>query len=498
MDFHQHVTRRTVITRTSAFAGLAVVAAACGTDGGVEEGAIDVSGLPDGPDAVIDPATIPRGEPIDFGPAPDVPEGELSAEVAAAVALLYGQQVGGDLTDEQWAAFETIGASGDPRLAWLISDHIRVFVPLAQQAAISQARAIQINDMLEATASQLTGLQFTQFASWNPLTNTLIAWDVPAPPNYLEGKRNIYTPLEPAWVSLMDDNSVLDWRVVSWGGVLIDGRPYDTTDDPCNCIPGIDNPVAETVEQASAWMTDDTVVFGVVVNGEARAYPRNTMEVREMVNDTLGGRDFAMPYCTLCGSAQVWFTDNLPEGISRPIMRTSGLLSRSNKVMYDVVSQSIFDTFLGTADSGALLDEGIELEGHTVVTSTWGAWVAEHPTTTVIEERLALGRVTDFRNTRDADGPIFPIGLVDPRLAVQEDILGIIQENDRPLAVHVNSATAALGRGEVVRIGDDIRIISSGDGVVAIDGNGNEIVAHQAFWFAWSQFHPSTELWPDV
>ena len=178
MDFHQHVTRRKVITRTSAFAGLAVVAAACGTDGGAEEGAIDVSGLPDGPDAVIDPATIPRGEPIDFGPAPDVPEGELSAEVAAAVALLYGQQVGGDLTDEQWAAFETIGASGDPRLAWLISDHIRVFVPLAQQAAISQARAIQINDMLEATASQLTGLQFTQFASWNPLTNTLIAWDL--------------------------------------------------------------------------------------------------------------------------------------------------------------------------------------------------------------------------------------------------------------------------------------------------------------------------------
>ena len=49
-----------------------------------------------------------------------------------------------------------------------------------------------------------------------------------------------------------------------------------------------------------------------------------------------------------------------------------------------------------------------------------------------------------------------------------------------------------------MRIGDDIRIISSGDGVVAIDGNGNEIVAHQAFWFAWSQFHPSTELWPDV
>ena len=240
------------------------------------------------------------------------------------------------------------------------------------------------------------------------------------------------------------------------------------------------------------------MVFGVVINGEARAYPRATMEVREMVNDTLGGRDFAMPYCTLCGSAQVWFTDGLPEGIERPIMRTSGLLSRSNKLMYDVVSNSIFDTFIGTADSGTLLDEGIALEGHTVVTSTWAAWVEEHPTTTVIEERLALGRDPDFRNTRDADGPIFPIGDVDPRLPIQEDILGVIQENGRPLAIHVNTAAAALDRGEVVRVGDDIRVISSGDGVVAIDSRGVEVTAHQAFWFAWSQFYPNTELWPDV
>ena len=498
LSFHKHISRRKVITRSTAFAGAAVVAAACGTDGEVQEGAIDLSTLPDGPPAMIDPATIPRGEPIDFAPAPDVPEGDLSEEVAAAVATLYGQRIPGDFTDEQWAAFETIGNSGDPRLAWLIADHIRVFVPLAQAApGMTQARAIEINDRLELTATQLTGVEYQQFGAWNPLTNNLIAWDVPEPPNYLEGKRNIYIPLEPAWEALMVDNSVLDWRIVSWGGVLIDGRPYDTTDDPCNCIPGIDNPVAETVAEAT-WLTDDTVVFGVVINDEARAYPRATMEVREMVNDTLGGRDFAMPYCTLCGSAQVWFTDNLPEGIERPIFRTSGLLSRSNKVMYDITSQSIFDTFLGTADSGALLDEGIALEAHTVVTSTWGAWVEEHPNTTVIEERLALGRDPDFRNTRDADGPIFPVGDVDPRLAIQEDILGIIQENGTPLAIHVNSARSALDRGEVVQIGDDIRVLGSGDGVFAVDGNGNEIAGHQAFWLAWAQFHPSTELWPDV
>ena len=115
----------------------------------------------------------------------------------------------------------------------------------------------------------------------------------------------------------------------------------------------------------------------------------------------------------------------------------------------------------------------------------------------MLTKDLALGSDFDFRSGRDADGPIFPIGSVDPRLAVQEDILGVIQDDGRPLAIHVGSAAAALDRGEIVEI-DGIRIIRSGDGVAAVDSDGNEIAAHQAFWFAWSKFHPSTELWPAI
>lgn len=493
-----------MITRSTALAGVALVAAACSSEtvtdaasggessGNTSDGASSTAGQP----AVIDPATIPRGEVIDFGPAPDVPDGPLSDEVAAAVALLYGQRLTPTLDEAQREAVTTIGASGDPRLAWLLSDHIRVNIELAISAGITEAEFLEGNDLVEAAAGELTGQVFPQFGAWNPLTNLLIGWDIPEPPNYLASKRNIYTPVEPAWEALMTDNSVLDWRLVSWGGVLIDARPFDQTDDLCNCIPAIDNPTLLSADEGT-WLTDDAIVFGVVINDEARAYPRQIMEVREMVNDTLGGRDFAMPYCTLCGAAQVWFTDDLPAGIERPVLRTSGLLSRSNKVMYDLTSQSIFDTFRGTADSGPLLDEGISLTGHTVVTSTWGAWKAEHPNTTVLTENLALGRDPDFRNNRDADGPIFPIGSVDPRLAIQEDILGVIQDNGTALAIHVNSAVGALSRGEIVEI-NGIQVVASGDGIVALDSNGNEIVAHQAFWFAWSQFYPSTDLWPDV
>ena len=503
--FPKRFSRRRVLTGTTGALGAAAILAACGTAGtdsaGSASGApgvssIDPADFPDGPLAVIDPATIPRGEPSDFGPGPAVPEGPLSEEAAQAVELLYGQRIGANLSEEQLAALAVIGASADPRLGWLIADHIRVFTSLASNGGISRDRLVEINNGLEQAASQLTGRDFPQFLAWNPLTSSLIAWDIPAPPDYLAMKRNIYTPIEPAWEALMTDNSVLDWRIVSWGGVLIDSQPFGETQGFCNCIPAVDNPTVESASDAT-WLAPDDIVFGVVINGEARAYPRRIMEVREMVNDTLGGRDFGMPYCTLCGSAQVWFTDNLPDGIERPVLRTSGLLSRSNKVMYDLTSLSIFDTFLGTADAGPLLEEGIVLDGHTVVTSTWAAWTAQHPNTTVLTEDQALGQDFDFRNGRDADGPIFPIGDVDPRLAVQEDILGVVQANGRALATHVNSARAALQRGEIVVIGD-IRVVGSGDGLLAFDSDGNEITAHQAFWFAWSQFHPATELWPDV
>ena len=180
-----------------------------------------------------------------------------------------------------------------------------------------------------------------------------------------------------------------------------------------------------------------------------------------------------------------------------PIFRTSGLLTRSNKVMFELNTFSIFDTFLGTAKTGPLAAQGIELNQHSVVTSTWADWRAAHPDTTVLIEELALGRDPDLRNSRDADGPIFPIGDVDSRLPVQEDILGVTTADGTPIAFHVASAKAALDRGEVIDV-DGITLVSDAGGIRAVDADGNDLGGHQAFWFAWSQFHPDTELWPAV
>ncbi|MDA8870086.1 DUF3179 domain-containing protein [Rhizobiaceae bacterium] len=416
-----------------------------------------------------------------FGTPPPVPEGALSGEMKQAVRVVFIDSLAQSLWGaEQTDALATIARSKDPRLAWIISDMMRFTWRPEFDNALAEAAAGLLEIDLKSTSR------------WGEITDYLIAWDIPAYPGYLEAKRAIFTNFVPGWSRIFVEGDI-DWRQVSWGGVLIDDRPFGATDEACNCIPAADNPAVSSAADAT-WLKDEDIVFGVEVNGETRAYPRRIMEVREMVNDTLGGRDLGIPYCTLCGAAQAYFTDQLPAGIKRPVLRTTGLLIRSNKVMYDVETYSVFDTFLGKAVTGPLADKGVELRQASVITTDWGTWKLKHPDTTVLVEELALGRDFDFRNGRDANGPIFPVGDVDPRLPVQEDVIGVLTASGSPVAFQRSKAVAALKSGAEIAY-EDIRLELDAGGVKAVGADGADLGSHQAFWFAWSQFHPGTALW---
>ncbi|WP_297083274.1 DUF3179 domain-containing (seleno)protein, partial [uncultured Demequina sp.] len=372
-----------------------------------------------------------------FGNPPAIPDGPLPGELKSAVKVAFLDSMAkSQWYEEQTAALGEIVAAKDPRVAWIIADLMRFSPGPGLSKALADA------------AAELLGISPPDENHWGVVTDHLIAWDIPAPPDYLRAKRAIFTRFVPGWDRIFVQGDI-DWRHVSWGGVLIDDRKYDATDEPCNCIPAADNPDVSSAEDAT-WLKDEDIVFGIQVNGEYRAYPRRIMEVREMVNDTLGGRHLGIPYCTLCGSAQAYFTDRLPKGVDRPILRTSGLLIRSNKVMYDVNTYSVFDTFLGRAVTGTLLAKNVQLKQTSVVTTDWGTWKKWHPETTVLVEKLALGRDFDFRNGRDADGPIFPVGDVDPRLPVHEDIIGVITASGKPVAFQRTKAFVALKNGDEI------------------------------------------------
>ena len=387
-------------------------------------------------------------------------------------------------------AVDVMSRSNDARVGWFVSDLLRFIQTGGDQVALVVA------------FQALTGVDprddpsFAQSA-WLSITNHLIAWDLPAPPGYRELKARLFLQIEPAWRPFFkDESSAIDWRLISWGGVFIDDRPEGDT-DPCprGCIPALDDPHLVSAADGD-WYPDDRIVFGVVLDDEAVALPKHIMEVHEMVNMTIASQRVAIPYCTLCGSAQAYLTESVPDGVAPPVLRTSGLLSRSNKVMYDLNTNSVLDTFTGRALSGPLHDAGVVLEQTSVVTSTWDAWKLAHPDTRIVAEDGGVGRTypLDPLRGRDDDGPIFPIGPVDPRLPVQAQVLGVVTPSEEALAFPVEQVRAALSEGRRVAI-EGIEVVADGGGLRARTEGRAELATHQAFWFAWSQFHPDTAVW---
>jgi len=448
----------------------------------------------------VDPAPEPEVAPLhpaersalrnfrgyEFPPAPDVPVGPLDQTTVDHLEALWSS-----LTVEVApTAVGRLGGSGDPRLGWILSDLLRFF----HYGEVHEA-AVAVFETL--TGVSLADDPVAERSPWQSVTDHLFAWDLPAFDGYVDYKERLFALVEPGWQPFFDDrDSNIDWRFVSWGGVRIDDRPLG---DPQRCVRGCipardDPPVTDAA--GGSWYPDDAIVFAVVIGGEARAYPKNFMEVHEMVNDTLGGRRIGFPYCTLCGSAQAYFTDDVPAGVETPVLRTSGLLSRSNKVMYDLVTKSVFDTFTGEAVSGPLRRKGVVLNQATVVTTTWGQWKAAHPETTIVARDGGIGQhyPLDPLGGRDDDGPIFPIGDVDERLGVQDQVFGVVLEDGTPIAFGVDAAAAVLASGGTVELGG-VTLRLDGGGVRATDATGAEIEGHQAFWFAWSQFMPDTLLW---
>ena len=271
---------------------------------------------------------------------------------------------------------------------------------------------------------------------------------------------------------------------MSWGGVRYDGIE-----------PLIDPPMVRGAK--GRWLPDSDVVFGIELDGEVVAYPKRVMEVHEMVNASVGGRRIAVPYCTLCGTATAWLTDDLGGGAPLEL-RTSGLLQRSNKLMFDTRHESLWDQFDGAALTGRWLRRDAELTRVPVTTTTWGAWREAHPGSTLVREDGGLIRtyVADPLRGRDAEGPIFHVGEIDPRLPAQTEVFGVTTPDGTRVAFPAERTRKLLEQGRPVTF-RSIELRSSDGGLAAMTADDDVLPSQTVFWFAWSQFNPGTLLWPD-
>jgi hypothetical protein len=262
---------------------------------------------------------------------------------------------------------------------------------------------------LERHTGQRFGDDLSKWREW--------MWSRPAEPHpdYAAFKAAVYARIDPQMARFFAGaKSTIRLDEVDWGGVAVNG------------IPPLDHPRVIGATAAS-YLKDHHVVFGLVVNGEARAYPKRILAWHEMALDRVGDTELAVVYCTLCGTVIPY--KSVVGGVARTF-GTSGLLYRSNKLMFDRESMSLWSTLDGNPVIGPLAGQPLRLEALPVVTTTWGEWRSQHPSTTVLS--INTGHDRDYsegaayREYFETDRLMFRVPKVDTRLKNKDEILGIL------------------------------------------------------------------------
>jgi hypothetical protein len=309
-------------------------------------------------------------------------------------------------------------------------------------------------------------------------------------------------------------------------------------------IPAITEPAfASDWRGVEASLTDDTEVVGVERDGAARAYPLPILNWHEIVNDEFGG-PLLVTFCPLCGSGVV--AERTVDG-EATVFGVSGLLWRSDLVMYDRASESLWSQLLAQAIRGPKTGRRLSLVPSTI--TTWGAWRAAAPDTEVLvpppesgtivgdatrqygydpyeayarSERIGIGfnsvdddrlhpKTTVIGVARGDVARAYPLRdvLLAEGSLVEDDVGGLpvvvaaADDGDGTLVAYdrrVDGETLSFERaGDAhLRAGGSRWRLTTGR---AVDGpfEGRRLAAASRrsalFWFAWVDFHPETDVW---
>lgn len=245
----------------------------------------------------------------------------------------------------------------------------------------SRGRQGRIAEVMDELAGQKFGTDWFEWMLWQERNPQIVPHPslIPFKREVLLGiDENFDVFLKPA--HLAREQMKIRFEEIAWGGVRKDG------------IPSLDNPDLLPAAKAD-YLKDDDLVFGISINGDTRAYPLRIMGWHEMFNEVIGGVPVALAYCTLCGSGILFETK--VTGRRKPlIFGSSGFLYRSNKLMFDRETHSLWNQYTGKPVVGPLVDSGIELKQRPVVITNWGAWKASHPKTRVLS--LNTGHRRDY------------------------------------------------------------------------------------------------------
>ena len=219
---------------------------------------------------------------------------------------------------------------------------------------------------------------------------------------------------------------------------------------------------------------------------------------------------------------------------------TSGLLYRSNKLMYDRATETLWHQFRGEPVVGPLAESGIRLKVIPNTLTTWGEWLEEHPDTTVVSNETGVYPADFYRPESDtrslyysyraSPGTMFPVAGIDDSLPIKEQVFGLVF-GDTARAYPRSGLMQTQVLNDTVGAQNVVIVAAPGGGIRAFDRRGLRFEAAEsgqlldndgqlwtvgedslinardsgetlprlpsrdAYWFGWQSFYPHTEIW---
>ena len=227
---------------------------------------------------------------------------------------------------------------------------------------------------------------------------------------------------------------------------------------------------------------------------------------------------------------------------------TSGLLYRSNKLMYDRGTNTLWSSLIGEPVIGELAQRDLKLDFFPVELTTWEEWLGEHPDTKVLSRETGYYSLKFYEPETDSDSiyydyrvsaeTMFPVWDRDDRLDTKEEVLGFSSDDSHkayPVVTlrELRVVNDTVGKQNIViissRNSSKVRVYESENHVfdlmpdaevgddfptTLIDQMGiqwtvtqdalfmaneehpdlSRLPSRLSFWFGWFAIHPDTDL----
>ncbi|MBO9203880.1 MULTISPECIES: DUF3179 domain-containing (seleno)protein [Niastella] len=275
-------------------------------------------------------------------------------------------------------------------------------------------------------------------------------------------------------------------------------------------------------------ISNNKLVIGLVVNGEAKAYPVQLIGYHHQVRDTVGNMPVMVTYCTVCRTGRVF--SPVVNG-KNETFRLVGM-DHFNAMFEDQSTKSWWQQATGIAVAGPL--KGASLQELPSTQATLAAWLRQYPGSMVLQPDTVFSKqyadLADFDNgtiksgleKRDSGSWQFKswvIGVTHNKVSKAYDwnhlvSAGLIQDSlpglPMVLVLEKDSASFHVWNRQVK--GNDLQFIQDTTRVAFHDLNTGStwnmsgqcisgalagvqlqpVPAYQEFWHSWRTFHPKT------